>query len=165
MKKRPHFFPLWCAVCLFLLPALVHADDWGVITIPAAACSSPTESTKTLFRGTLKDMVVFLKTTSGDTLLHLSRYSTENDSFEYTFDAPNAGKYKLTANVVTPKPKQRLFASANGARAVEMPLPYTIGMWDRTEPVEIELARGKNVLKFHGPARVTMHHFTLTPAR
>ncbi|MBW1816917.1 MAG: branched-chain amino acid ABC transporter substrate-binding protein [Deltaproteobacteria bacterium] len=35
MKKRSNFFPLWCAVCLFLLPALVHADDWGVITIPA----------------------------------------------------------------------------------------------------------------------------------
>jgi hypothetical protein len=64
---------------------------------------------------------------------------------------------------VTPKPKQRLFASANNGAAVEMALPYTIGMWDKTEPVEIELAAGKNVLKFHGPARVTVKGFKLVP--
>ena len=46
-----------------------------------------------------------------------------------------------------------------------MALPYTIGMWDKTEPVEIELKAGKNVMKFHGPARVTMGHLTLTPVR
>jgi hypothetical protein len=143
----------------------VTVDDKGVITIPSAACSNPTESTKTLFRGTIKDLVVFLGNNSGDTLLHVSRYSTLSDSFEYTFDAPKGGTYQLIASVVTPKPNQRLLASANGGAAVEMPLPYTIGMWDKTEPVKIELAAGRNVLKFRGPARVTVDHFTLTPAR
>lgn len=38
--------------------------------------------------------------------------------------------------------------------------PYSIGMWDTTAPVEIELKAGTNVFRFHGPARVTIGHFT-----
>ncbi len=143
----------------------VTVDDKGVITIPSAACSSPTESTKAAYRGGQTDLIVFVKNKAGDTLLHLSRYSKESDTFEYTFDAPKGGKYKLVASVVTPKPKQVVFATANGGAAVEMPLPYTIGLWDKTAPVEIELKAGKNVLKFKGPARVTVGTFTLTPGK
>jgi hypothetical protein len=142
----------------------VTVDAKGVITIPSAACSRPTESTTARYRsGALKDLVVFVKNKSGDTFLHFSRHATAADSFEYTFDAPKAGKYQLVARVATPKWDQRLFATANGGTAVEMPLPYTIGMWDKSAPVVIELKAGKNVLKFHGPARVTVDTFTLTP--
>ncbi len=141
----------------------VTIDNKGVITIPAAACSSPTESTKALYRGGHTDQILFLQDKSGETLLHLSRYSKESDTFEYTFDAPKAGKYQLVASVVTPKWDQHLFATPNGGTPVEMPLPYTIGLWGKTEPVVIELKAGTNVLKFHGPARVTLGQFTLTP--
>jgi hypothetical protein len=143
----------------------VAVDDKGVITIPSAACSSPTESTSALYRGGRSDLIVFVKNKAGDTHLHLSRYSKESDTFEYTFDAPKGGKYELVASVVTPMPKQTLFAAANGSAAVEMALPYTIGMWDKTAPVGIELKAGKNVLKFHGPARVTLKDFRLTPVQ
>jgi hypothetical protein len=44
-----------------------------------------------------------------------------------------------------------------------MALPYTIGLWGKTAPVEVELKAGSNVLKFHGPARVTFDQFTLAP--
>jgi hypothetical protein len=143
----------------------VTVDDKGVITIPSAACSNPTERTHKLARGGDKDLVVFVKDNkAGETRLHLSRYSSEKDTFEYTFDAPKAGKYQLVATVTTPKWEQRLFAVANGGTPVEIKLPYTIGMWDKTAPVQIELKAGKNVLKFYGPARVTIDTFTLTPA-
>jgi hypothetical protein len=46
-----------------------------------------------------------------------------------------------------------------------MALPYTIGLWGKTTPVAVELKAGRNVLKFHGPARATFDHFTLTPVR
>jgi hypothetical protein len=141
----------------------VTVDDKDVITIPSAACSSPTESTKSIFHGGYTDLIVFVKNMSGDTLLHLSRYSKEADTFEYTFDTPRGGKYQMVASVVTPKPNQRLFASANGAADVGIALPYTIGLWDKTAPVAIELKPGTNVLKFHGPARATFKQFTLTP--
>jgi len=143
----------------------VSVDVKGVITIPSAACSNPAESTKAMYHGRLIDLIVFVKNTSGDTLLHLSRYSNASDSFEYTFDAPKAGKYKLTADVVTPKPNQSLFASANGAKDVEIALPYTIGLRGKTKSVGIELKAGRNVLNFHGPARVTFGNFTLTPGK
>jgi hypothetical protein len=142
----------------------ITVDDKGVITIPSAACSSPTESTKAAYRGGQTDLIVFVKNKAGETNLHLSRYSKESDTFEYTFDAPKGGKYKLVASVVTPKPKQVIFATANGGAPVEMALPYTIGLWDKSPPVEIELKAGKNVLKFQGPARVTFGQFTLTQA-
>ncbi len=100
---------------------------------------------------------------AGETLLHLSRYAKEGDAFEYTFDAPKAGKYQLVAGIATPKPNQKLFATANGGPAVEMALAYTIGLWGKSSPVEVELKAGSNVLKFHGPARVTFNRFTLTP--
>ncbi len=139
-------------------------DAKGVITIPSAACSSPTESKRVLYKGRQADLVVFLKNKAGETVLHLSRYAKEGDSFEYTFDAPKAGKYQLVADLATPKPNQKLFATANGSAAVEMALPYTIGLWGKTTPVEVELKAGNNVLKFHGPARATFKQFTLTPA-
>jgi hypothetical protein len=143
----------------------VTVDDKGVITIPSAACSTPAESTSALYRGGQTDLIVFVKNKAGDTHLHLSRYSKESDTFEYTFDTPKGGKYKLVASVVTPMPKQHLFATANGGAAVEITLPYTIGLWEKTAPIEIELKAGKNVVKFHGPARVTVDTFTLTPVK
>jgi hypothetical protein len=138
-------------------------DAKGVITIPSAACSSPTESKRSLFRGGQADLIVFVNNKAGETLLHLSRYAKSVDSFEYTFDAPKAGTYQLVADLAVPKPNQKLFATANGGTAVEMALPYTIGLWGKSSPVEVELKAGSNILKFHGPARATFKQFTLTP--
>jgi len=143
----------------------ITIDDKGVITIPAAATSSPTESSRAFYRGRQTDLVVFLNNKSGDTVLHVSRYSKETDTFEYTFDVPRGGNYQLVASVVTPRWDERLLASANGGTPVEMALPYTIGMWDKSDPIEIELKTGRNVLKFQGPARATLSEFTLTPTR
>ena len=138
-------------------------DAKGVITIPSAASSSPTESKRLLYKGRQVDLVVFLKNKDGETVLHMGRYAKAGDTFEYTFDAPKAGKYQLVADLATPKPNQKLFATANGGTPVEMVLPYTIGLWGKSEPVSIELKAGNNTLKFSGPARATFKHFTLTP--
>ncbi len=140
-------------------------DTKGVITIPSAACSSPTESMKNLYRGRNVDRVVFLKNKDGKTVLHYGRYAKETDTFEYTFDAPKAGKYQLVADIATPMPNRKLIATANGGTPVEMALPYTIGIWGKTEPVEVELKEGSNVLKFSGPARATFDQFALTPKK
>ncbi len=138
-------------------------DSSGVITIPSAACSSPTESKRVLYKGRSADLIVFLNNKEGKTVLHLSRYAKAGDTFEYTFDAPKAGKYQLVADVATPMPNRKLYAIANGGSPIEMALPYTIGLWGKTAPVEVELNAGSNVLKFNGPARATFDQFTLTP--
>jgi hypothetical protein len=57
----------------------------------------------------------------------------------------------------------------NGSgQAVDMPLPYTVGMWENSEPVEIELVKGSNVLRFNreGDVKgVSIRDFTLTPVK
>ena len=132
----------------------------GVITIPAAACSKPTKST---------GKIIFMESNLGGMQLHYSR-NGKPEEFEYTFGAPKAGKYALTARVVTPSWKQYLRVTANGAeKPIDIALPFTVGMWDKTQPVEVTLARGKNVLTFsrehEGLKGLTIKDFTLTPIR
>ncbi|MDB4608038.1 hypothetical protein OAH64_04250, partial [bacterium] len=135
----------------------VSADKKGIITIPASATSKPTRST---------GKILFLDSVLGGKQLHYSR-TGGHQIFEYTFKAPAAGKYHLTAHVVTPSWRQNLFVSANRAKdKVELPLPHTVGLWEKTEAVVIELTKGENVLTFsrEGDVKgVTIKDFTLTP--
>jgi hypothetical protein len=105
----------------------------------------------------------------GGKQLHYNRNGGPED-FEYVFDAPKAGRYALTARVVTPSWKQRLTVKANGSSPVDIALPFTVGMWDKTAAVEITLQPGRNTLTFsrehdQGLKGVTIRDFTLTPAK
>jgi len=45
-------------------------------------------------------------------------------------------------------PDQHLLVAVNDAKEpVDITAPYTIGKWEQTKPVEISLAKGKNVLR------------------
>ena len=135
----------------------VSVDDKGVITIPAAATSDPTKST---------GKILFMESVLGGKQLHYGR-TNGHQAFEYTFDAPASGKYELTARVVTPSWKQSLLLTVNKAKEpVAIELPFTVGKWDSTKPVVIELEKGRNVLRFtrEGSVKgVTIKDFTLTP--
>ena len=50
--------------------------------------------------------------------------------------------------LVTLSWKQRLKISTNGGKANELELPFTVGMWQDSQPIEVELVKGKNVLSF-----------------
>lgn len=130
----------------------------GVITIPAAACSLSTTA----------DTVVFSKSNLGGLQMHYNRVGPAT-TFSCTVEAPKAGKYALSARVVTVSPNQTVLVAVNDAKEpATMNLPYTIGMWQKSEPVEISLVQGKNVLKFDRPAErrgVTIRDFTLTPVK
>jgi len=134
----------------------IVVDSDGVIKIPATACSKPTSST---------GKIIFMESNLGGKQLHYNRLGT-HEEFQYTFDALVAGKYALTARVVTPSWKQSLLFTVNDAKKpIEIALPFTVGMWDTTAPVEIELVEGQNVLRFsrEGSTKgVTIKDFTLT---
>jgi hypothetical protein len=104
----------------------------------------------------------------GGKQLHYSR-GASGAVFAYTIDAPAAGKYALTARVVTPSWHQSLMLTTNDAREpVEIPLPFTVGKWDTTAPVTIELNKGTNVLRFIRKSEgnekgFSIKDFTLTP--
>jgi predicted nucleic acid-binding Zn-ribbon protein len=137
----------------------VTVDEEGVITIPAAATSNPTKST---------GKIIFMDSFLGGKQLHFSR-NGGGQVFEYTVEVPAAGTYALTALVVTPSWKQNLLVTANGADTpVKMALPHTVGLWDKTPPVGIQLSKGKNTLRFShqtdGYAKgFSIKEFTLTP--
>ncbi len=117
----------------------IHRDFTGAIHIPAAATSSPTRSTR---------YIQFHDSVLGGQQLHHGR-NASGHAFEYTFDAPAAGQYELTARVVTPTWRQTLRVSANGADEIEIDLPFTVGMWEHTAPVTVELQAGENLLTFN----------------
>ncbi len=137
---------------------IVRAD--GVITIPAVACSKPTNSTP---------KIRFMKSHLGGMQLHYSRLG-EPEPFEYTFEAPAAGKYALSARVVTVSPDQHLFVATNDAKdPVDITAPYTLGKWDKTPPVEVSLAKGRNVLRVSREGEntkgMTIKDFILSPVK
>ncbi len=131
----------------------------GVITIPAVACSQPTNSTP---------KIRFMKSYLGGMQLHYARLGNA-ETFEYTFDAPAAGKYALSARVVTVSPDQHLLVAANDAQQpADIVAPYTLGKWDKTPPVEVTLVQGRNVLRFSRPEPVkglSIKDFTLSPLK
>jgi hypothetical protein len=129
----------------------------AVITIPAVACSKPTSSTA---------KIVFTKSYLSGMQLHYSRNGNPEE-FEYTFDAPAAGKYALSARVVATSADQHLLVAANDAKEpTDIPVPFTVGMWDKTQLVEVSLVKGRNVLRFsrNEPVKgLTVKEFTLKP--
>jgi hypothetical protein len=121
----------------------------GAIVIPAVAHEKPS--------GKFSDMKSYL----GGMQLHcLGGFKTQ-----YEFKAPQKGKYALSAKVVTVQEGQIFLISANDSKQpVENPVPYTLGEWQQTKPIEVELDQGRNVINFElkqGSRGVTVKDFTL----
>lgn len=137
----------------------VAAD--GKIIIPAVACSSPTNNTR---------KIRFMESDLGGMQLHYNRLGKRQEPFSYHFEVAKAGKYVLTARVVTVNPFQKLQLTANNAPTpADVAVPYTAGMWGKSQPVEITLVKGQNTLLFTRAGKdvrgVTIKDFTLTPVR
>jgi len=142
---------------------IVVAKD-GTITIPAAACSTPANST---------NKILFMESLLGGKQLHYA-WRGDYEPFEYVFDVPKAGNYELTMKFVTPSWKQNLVFSVNGGKQVNIDLPYTLGMWETTKPVKIALKQGENRLQFTRVERqiedardkgISIREFTLKPTK
>lgn len=131
----------------------------GSIEIPAAACDKPTNST---------DKIAFMKSWGGGTQIHYARLGERPELIRYTVDLPKAGKYQLVAEVATVSPKQETILRLNRRTLLDVPLPYTKGLWEVSEPVIVELNEGRNSLMFtcRAPNRgVTFKKFILTPVK
>jgi hypothetical protein len=125
----------------------------GVISIPAVAYSK------------LSGHFAVMKSFSGGMQLHC----TGGFKADYAFEAPHAGKYALAVRVVTVQEGQKLRLAANDTKqSVEIAVPYTVGLCQPTQPVQLSLVNGKNVLHFalqDGSRGVTIKEFTLTPVK
>lgn len=123
------------------------------IVIPAVAHEKPSGSFATM------------KSHGGGQQLHCKGgYQSQ-----LVFEAPQAGSYTLTARVATYTDGQKFLLSPAGSKTpVEAALPFTIGLWQQTQPVTLTLEKGRNVLTISLPKDsrgVTVKHFTLTPEK
>ncbi|MFU8892672.1 MAG: hypothetical protein ACNA8L_03495 [Luteolibacter sp.] len=88
---------------------------------------------------------------------------------DYVIEVPEAGKYQIMGNVATLQKGQKLIISSNGGTApTEIDVPYTIGMWEYTEPVTLDLKAGENTIHVelkNGSRGVTVKDFMLRAAK
>ncbi|MFM9960418.1 MAG: hypothetical protein ACKV2Q_04250 [Planctomycetaceae bacterium] len=117
----------------------------GAITIPAASHSG----------------APLMKSFQGGQQL----FCGSGGKFSCEVNAPRAGRYALTARVVTVHDELHLQLNLNNTQgAVDMVIPYTRGQWQNTEAVEVTLVQGKNVLSFSKPAKsFSLKEMTLAP--
>jgi len=114
------------------------------IIIPATGCSEPRKSTNS---------VQFTKSFLGGQQLH----HAGGDSFEYTLthvSDEQVGTYVLTLRVCTVHLKQVPLlltiasSTTNKKDSITIVVPYTVGEWQYTDPVDIQLSLGTNILRF-----------------
>lgn len=133
----------------------ISVDATNTITIPAIAINKSAKAVTTM------------KSHGAGFQLHCPRGGEAN--FTYTFNAPHAGKYTLSALVVTVTANQTLQLQPNdAAEPLTLDLPYTVGKWDQSKPLDIELRQGENTLRFtrKTPDRgISLKSFTLTPVK
>jgi hypothetical protein len=143
------------ARCAQPLPpaAPITTDPSGTIIIPAAAFSSVVNQsvgtigplgTAPLYTATFVRMPSF---SEGEQLLSYPNASGAG-AITYEVKAAAAGSFYLTANHTTFHMNQDLSVSVNGADAVKVPVYYTVGWWNQTQPVEVTLTEGTNTLTF-----------------
>ncbi len=149
----------------------VVVDPDGVITIPAAAAQLPEDNVA--WGGEVREHVALrlMESNLGGAQLHYGRYSG-GKQFSYTIEVPVSRSYALHARAATvgshaedPSWPSALAVTVNDAPDVEMPLPYTMGLWGKSEPIEIELSEGTNTLVFRRTEGkgITIRDFTLMP--
>lgn len=116
----------------------------GAITIPAAACGGGNH---------------LVKSTEGELQMICGARP-----ISCAVEIPQAGKYILTARVVTVHGEQKLPLTLNDATtSIDVPIPFTIGAWQTTAPVEIALTEGTNALMFARPSQAfALKDITLT---
>lgn len=128
-------------------------DGDGRITIPAVAYHTQTGH------------VTMMKSHSAGFQIH----ATGGYKAQYQLEAPQTGNYMLTVRVSTIHEGQKFLVTNKDTQpAVEVAVPYTLGMWQMTKPLEIELTKGKNNINFtiqDGSRGVAIKDFTLTPIK
>jgi hypothetical protein len=146
----------------------IAVDAAGVITIPAAACKLPDANLAKAGEMGVHVPLRFMKSNLGGVQLNYGRYAA-GLKFVSTLNAPKSGTYELSARVVTARPEDSLTVSVNGAPRVEKPLPYTVGMWETSKPIKIELKKGQNTLTFSrswdSAKGITIRDFKLLPLK
>ncbi len=134
----------------------ITVAETGEITVPVAACKSPASTEK----------VRFMHSMNGGIQAHYNLAGNRPELLRYTVEAPAAGKYTLSAKVVTVALNGNFLLRLNRRTMVDVEIPYTVGEWGLSTPIDIDLKEGRNSLQFtiKAPHKgLTIKEFVLTP--
>jgi hypothetical protein len=111
----------------------------GVLHFEAESCSSKSEAS-------------VHKCTAGGKQVNIPKRS-KNSWVDYTVNAPEAGTYLIQVHVATPYSKQVIeVKSGTGVEQLgTIHLPNTKGLWQTTDPVEIQLNKGVQNVRLFAP--------------
>ena len=109
-----------------------------------------------------------MKSIDGGIQVHYNLAGNRPELLRYTVQAPAAGKYELTAKVVTVTLNGGFLLRLNRRIMIDVGVPFTLGKWEQTKPVTIDLKEGRNSLQFtvRPPNKgLSIKDFTLTPVK
>jgi len=117
----------------------ISTDEHGTITIPAAAFSSKTGSISVMPSADSED---------GQQILHGGGdWDVANHAVNYTVSMDEAGVYYLVANFSTWHQNLDFVMTTNASsEEIKIPVFESHGHWMETQPVEVQLLKGENVL-------------------
>ena len=144
-----------------IAPVSTGAD--GTIVIPAEAYTWHNKSGPSTMHSA----------DAGNQILHGGGSPTEDPAstaWSYEVEVEAAAEYYLTANITTWHMNTHLFLNTNStaAKPIEVPVYYTVGYWNITQPVEVQLVKGTNVLKFdrgHSTRELAFKSFSLSKTK
>ena len=125
-------------------PSITPGPD-GSIIIPAAAFKSKNASAPITVEKSAGDPG------SGLQINHAAGNFLDPGStaIEYEIDSAEGGTFFFTANFTTWHINTDLQLSTNTTTTpLEIPVFWTVGYWNETQPVEVTLLKGRNVLRF-----------------
>jgi len=133
------------------LPTPNVTESSGVITIPAAAFTSKNKSCSLSVMNSNEAPYVTQQITHNGCASPVGPpcFSPESSSWQYTVNVETEGDYFLTANFTTWHMDQDLLVSVNGGKEQSVPVFYTVGWWNQTQPVGVKLQKGANTLSFY----------------
>ena len=131
----------------------------GTITIPAAAYApAPLTTSPVQMMQSYADDGTQVKDFGG------SFYQPNTSALVYQVEAATAGSFYLSANFSTWHTDQDLMAAVNGKSVGNLPVFLTLGYWNETQPIAVDLVKGMNTLAFTrlSSAPLTFREFFLS---
>eukprot|EP00035_Acanthoeca_spectabilis_P034900 m.31467 g.31467 ORF g.31467 m.31467 type:complete len:824 (-) comp6934_c0_seq1:152-2623(-) len=127
--------------------ANITTDADGNIIIPAAAFTSKNRSASVSIQRSF-DSGTQVEHGGCSSPVGPPCFYPLSSAWTYNFSAATAGTYFLTANFTTYHYNQDLYVSVNGAKAVEVPVFYSVGWWNQSQPLSVAIQAGMNALTF-----------------
>lgn len=121
----------------------ITTDEHGTMRIPAAAVSKKSSGVSVMTSGDAGQQLLH----QGGDLVHIDK-----TAFEYEVMVEEESTYFLTANITTWHVNIDLLFSTNASsdfsEQASVPVYWTNGYWNETQPLEVKLVKGKNILHF-----------------